>query len=258
MRLLVRYPFLTACLAAIAVMAISLLAVLAAFHVAGEAVLPIVLFLSIVMPLLMTPLALYPLLAMNRDQQDLSLELRRQAATDALTELPNRRAFFDFARSIIERPPVSSLPLAAMMIDVDFFKRINDSYGHDHGDMVLKRVASVIRTEVAEATAPAWIVARLGGEEFGIITDGLVASAVGRLAERICAQVHLRVGAGDRLEPVTVSIGVAFRRPGMKIDRLLKEADDAVYTAKRAGRDRWAFASADDTSDPDARWRAAG
>jgi diguanylate cyclase (GGDEF)-like protein len=83
----------------------------------------------------------------------------------------------------------------------------------------------------------------LGGEEFVVLIDGLAASAIGRLAQRFCNQVHRSVGAGDRLDPVTVSVGVAFRKPGQGIDKLLKAADDAVYAAKRAGRDRWAFAN---------------
>jgi diguanylate cyclase (GGDEF)-like protein len=135
------------------------------------------------------------------------------------------------------------------MIDVDKFKGINDSFGHDHGDAVLKRVAETILAEVTAAEAPRWIVARLGGEEFVAVIDGLAPSAIARLAQRICNQVHRSVGAGDRLDPVTVSVGVAFRKAGMGIDKLLKAADDAVYAAKRAGRDRWAFAP--DTGAPD-------
>ncbi len=107
---------------------------------------------------------------------------------------------------------------------------------------MLKRVAGVIRDEVAAAGAGTWTVARLGGEEFAVLADRLVPSAVARLADRICGQVHRWVGAGDSLEPVTVSIGVAFRAPAMSVDRLLKAADDAVYAAKANGRDRWAFA----------------
>jgi diguanylate cyclase (GGDEF)-like protein len=103
-------------------------------------------------------------------------------------------------------------------------------------------VAGVIRDEVARAEAGEWMVARLGGEEFAVLAHGLAPSAVARLADRICAQVHRWVGAGDSLEPVTVSIGVAFRAPAMGVDRLLKSADDAVYAAKANGRDRWAFA----------------
>ena len=70
------------------------------------------------------------------------------------------------------------------------------------------------------------------------IIDGVAPTAVARLAERICNQVHRSVGAGERLEPVTVSVGVAFRKPGQGIDKLLKAADDAVYRAKATGKNR--------------------
>ncbi len=194
----------------------------------------------VAVPLVVTPLMIYPLLATLKRQRRLRDELERLVRTDMLTELPNRRAFFEFAQAAMAPKSEGAGRITAMMIDVDHFKRINDSYGHDVGDTVLKRVAGVIRDEVALAKPAAWNVARLGGEEFAVITDGLAASAVARLAERICTQVHRWVGAGDALEPVTVSVGVAFRGQGMGIDRLLKEADDAVYAAKANGRDRWA------------------
>jgi diguanylate cyclase (GGDEF)-like protein len=198
--------------------------------------------LVIGLPGILAPATILPLLLLLRRQKTLRVELERLVHTDALTGLPNRRAFFEFARQqfIAEAPPAT--PMMAMMIDVDHFKRINDSYGHDVGDAVLKRVAGVIRDEVAGAGAQNWIVARLGGEEFAVIADRLVPSAVARLADRICGQVHRWVGAGDSLEPVSVSIGVAFRAPAMGVDKLLKAADDAVYAAKANGRDRWAFA----------------
>jgi diguanylate cyclase (GGDEF)-like protein len=190
----------------------------------------------------MTPVTILPLLLMLKRQRRLRRDLEQMVMTDMLTNLPNRRAFFEFARSAMDADAVPGAALAAMMIDVDHFKRINDSYGHDVGDVVLKRVAGVVRDEVAGAGSTKWTVARLGGEEFAVIADNLAPSAVGRLADRICSQVHRWVGAGDSLEPVTVSIGVAFRSPGMSIDKLLKAADDAVYAAKANGRDRWAFA----------------
>ena len=172
-----------------------------------------------------------------------------RARFDALTDLPNRRAFFEFARVVVKRQTIVGTPLAALMIDVDKFKGINDSFGHDHGDMVLKRIADTILAEVTAVDAPRCIVARLGGEEFVVMVDGLAPSAIARLAERICNQVHRSVGAGERLDPVTVSVGVAFRKQGQGIDKLLKAADDAVYAAKRAGRDRWAFATDNGTPD---------
>ena len=194
-------------------------------------------------PLIVTPFMMYPLLAMLNRQRRLRNDLERLVRTDMLTELPNRRAFFEFAQTVMAaKADGGENRVTAMMIDVDHFKRVNDSYGHDAGDTVLKRVAGVIRDEVAMAKPAAWNVARLGGEEFAVITEGLGSSAVARLAERICTQVHRWVGAGESLEPVTVSVGVAFRTPGMGIDRLLKEADDAVYAAKANGRDRWAVA----------------
>jgi diguanylate cyclase (GGDEF)-like protein len=216
-----------------------------ALHLNGLPLLPVAVILAIGLPAFTLPLILYPVLLVMRRQQGLHAELERQARVDALTELPNRRAFFAFADEVVRRRPSPDMPLTAMMIDVDEFKRINDDYGHDHGDMVLKRIAQTILSEVTEAEARKWMVARLGGEEFVVIADGLVPGAVARLAERICNQVHRSVGAGAQLRPVTVSIGVAFHKPGEGVDRLLKAADDAVYVAKRSGRDRWAFAGDD-------------
>jgi diguanylate cyclase (GGDEF)-like protein len=198
--------------------------------------------LVIGLPTVMVPLTILPLLLILKRQRRLRMELEQLVLTDTLTGLPNRRAFFEFARQAFVADPAPAAPMVAMMIDVDHFKRINDSFGHDVGDAVLKRVAGVINDEVAGAGATTWTVARLGGEEFVVIADRLAPSAVARLADRICTQVHRWVGAGDSLDPVTVSIGVAFRTPAMSIDRLLKAADDAVYAAKANGRDRWAFA----------------
>jgi len=208
----------------------------------GVPFIPVLNFLAIGLPAAIAPMIVYPLLVINGRQRTLRLELERLVRTDVLTELPNRRAFFESARPFLDARVAMDAPLTAMMIDVDHFKRINDSYGHDAGDLVLKRIAGVIRDEVAASGSGNWIVARLGGEEFAVIADGLVPTAVARLAERICGQVHRWVGAGESLEPVTVSVGVAFRAAGTGIDKLLKAADDAVYAAKRGGRDRWAFA----------------
>ena len=243
MGLVVRHPFVTTLLGQIATSLFSLFVVVTSFDMSGRALFPLAIVLPLAIPVIVVPALVLPLLTAIRRQHELRNELERLAHVDALTDLPNRRAFFEFARVVVKRQAIVGTPLAAMMIDVDRFKGINDSFGHDQGDKVLKRVAETILAEVSGAEAPRWIVARLGGEEFIALVDGLVPSAVGRLAERICHQVHRSVGAGDRLEPVTVSIGVAFRKEKQEIDKLLKAADDAVYAAKRAGRDRWAFAT---------------
>jgi diguanylate cyclase (GGDEF)-like protein len=202
---------------------------------------PVAMFLSIGLPATLAPLTMYPLIAMNHRQRRLRMELERLVGTDMLTELPNRRAFFEFALPFFERVANVETPLTAMMIDVDHFKPINDTYGHDAGDRVLKRIATAIRDAVAATGASTWTVARLGGEEFVVLVDGLVPTAVARLAERICLDVRRLEHDEAGREPATVSVGVAFRGEGMGIDRLLKLADDAVYSAKNNGRDRWAF-----------------
>ena len=251
----VRHPILTTLAVSAATSFFSLFVVVTTFHLVGRALFRLAIVLPLAIPVVVVPALVYPLLWAIRRQRELHAELERLAHIDALTELPNRRAFFEFARAVVKRQTIVGTPLAAMMIDVDRFKSINDSFGHDHGDMVLKRIAETILSEVTGIEAPRWIVARLGGEEFVAMVDGVAPSAIGRLAERICNQVHRSVGAGERLDPVTVSVGVAFRKPGQGIDKLLKAADDAVYAAKRAGRDRWSFAA--DNAPPDGSPEAA-
>jgi diguanylate cyclase (GGDEF)-like protein len=208
---------------------------------AGVPFIPIAAFLSIGLPAIIGPLTMYPLIVMNHRQRRMRTELERLVATDVLTGLPNRRAFFDFAQPLIERDINGDAPLTAMMIDVDHFKPINDTYGHDAGDRVLRRIAIAIRDAVAATGASTWTVARLGGEEFVVLVDGLVPTAVARLAERICQDARRIEHDETNAAPATVSVGVAFRAGGMGIDQLLKLADDAVYHAKNNGRDRWAF-----------------
>jgi diguanylate cyclase (GGDEF)-like protein len=170
--------------------------------------------------------------------RDLGLKKRQlQGAvwTDFLTALPNRRY-------AIERPEKewrSSLRtgkgLSVAMVDIDHFKRVNDCYGHDVGDIVLRETARVLRRVTRRGDQ----VCRLGGEEFLVINvNSDLASAVS-CAERLRSGVerHVIECPGFR-GGVTISLGVAELGPEMDVDLLLKVADQAVYEAKAAGRNR--------------------
>jgi len=181
------------------------------------------------MPAIVTALIL---MAMHARMAD---ELRALAATDPLTRLVSRRVLFERGRPLLAAARASAQPLAAMMVDIDHFKRVNDRHGHAVGDAVLRHCARQLR----EGTRSDSLVARYGGEEFALLAplaqpgDAFVAAE--RLRHRI-AGLPCRV---DGIEvPVTVSIGVAMLRPGQTLEQLLAEADRLLYDAKRAGRNR--------------------
>ncbi len=201
---------------------------------------PVAYYLAAGLPGTIAPVTIYPLLRVINRQRLMRMELERLVGTDMLTDLPNRRAFFNHAARMMGRPADADRPLVAMMIDMDRFKAVNDSSGHGAGDDLLIRAAATIRDAVSSVDASDWVVARIGGDEFAVLVEGLAPSAAARLADRLCREMRDNGGAG-----MTVSVGVALRQPGMNIDGLLKDADDAVYRAKNNGRDRWAFAGAD-------------
>ena len=155
-------------------------------------------------------------------------ELIELANIDPLTGVFNRRAFFERARPLC----VGTAPLAAIMFDVDHFKRINDTYGHDVGDQVLGVIGHELQNESA-------VVGRLGGEEFAILLEGASREAAAEHAESLRARLAaLSFDAAGETASVTCSFGFAERRPGESIDQLLRRADAALYEAKRRGRDR--------------------
>jgi len=161
-------------------------------------------------------------------------KLYRQAHFDPLTQLPNRLLFRD--RLAQELASMSNTPMrgALLYIDLDHFKKVNDSLGHAAGDQLLSIVAQRLRSCVKEGDT----VARLGGDEFTVIlrhvTDAAAASAV---AERIIASMHMPVRLGGRDHTVRASIGVTlFPDDGVQLDELLRNADLAMYRAKDMGR----------------------
>ncbi len=157
---------------------------------------------------------------------------KTRALHDALTGLYNRRSLDDSLNSLLARDDrKASSTLAAVMFDVDFFKRVNDSFGHPTGDRVLKAVAQAIAANIR----PDDLAFRFGGEEFLVLFADVDATTVVAIAERIRAIVaHSEADAPS----VTLSAGIAFRRVGESAESLVDRADGALYAAKSDGRDQ--------------------
>jgi two-component system, cell cycle response regulator len=170
-----------------------------------------------------------------RDNVQISIEM---AITDALTGLFNRRYMESHLGTLIEQAASRGKPLVVLALDIDYFKSINDTHGHDAGDDVLRDFALRIKRSIRGID----LACRIGGEEFVIVmpeTDMAVAAMVAeRLRRRIAAE-PFAIGQGARSIPVTISIGIAALR-GREDDaaRVLKRADQALYRAKRDGRNR--------------------
>ena len=156
------------------------------------------------------------------------------ATTDALTGVSNRRHFGDHAVRQISLAHRNHRPMAAMMVDIDHFKRINDTHGHAVGDEVIRRVADALRVNLRASD----ILCRYGGEEFAIVMSEMHGDPV-EVAERLRIAVReARIGGTGDPVRFTASIGVAELKPDDDLDTLLGRADTALYGAKRGGRDR--------------------
>lgn len=179
----------------------------------------------------------------RRQLTDDNLELLDQSQQDHLTGLANRRALERFFNDAWRRASLHSLPVSALMIDLDHFKHFNDEHGHQAGDECLRQVARAVRVLVREPTD---LIARYGGEEFLVVLTGTEAIAASSVAERIRETVEaLEVPRAESGKPmrITTSVGVATHWPaaGGHPAQLVRAADQALYQAKRAGRNRvWA------------------
>jgi diguanylate cyclase (GGDEF)-like protein/PAS domain S-box-containing protein len=171
-------------------------------------------------------------------------ELRRLLTTDHLTGATNRARFFDLAEIEIARHQANRRPLSAVMLDVDYFKQVNDRYGHAAGDALLQRMVTLCRVELRSRD----VLARMGGEEFAILLPNATLDQAVAIAERIRASLEAAFTEGsptfDDSAPVpitgiTVSLGCAELNPSvMGVDALLHAADTALYDAKRGGRNQ--------------------
>lgn len=170
----------------------------------------------------------------TRALSEANLKLEELALTDSLTALPNRRSAMRRLTDLWEEAGRSLKPFACMMIDADYFKEINDSYGHDAGDLVLRTLAKTILHAVRSDD----VVSRLGGDEFLVICPNTAREGGELVAEHVLRAVnHLSVAAGEGVWHGSVSIGLTVWTPQMThYEDLMKKADTALYAAKQKGR----------------------
>jgi diguanylate cyclase (GGDEF)-like protein len=162
-------------------------------------------------------------------------QLFESALRDGLTNTFNRRYFLDRLHGEMRFAVRHDKPLALLFVDIDHFKKINDTHGHQAGDAVLSGVARVMMTTIRAED----VLARYGGEEFAIICRETESGGAETLGKRLCTGIaQRRFEHGDKVIPVTVSVGVAVDRSLQEPQKLIAAADGAMYEAKRTGRNR--------------------
>lgn len=165
-------------------------------------------------------------------------DVQKEALTDGLTEIANRKNFDMVLKSESEASSQKGTPLALVLIDIDHFKKFNDTHGHQTGDHVLKFVGAMLKKAVKATDLPA----RYGGEEFALILPNTDLSSAVALAESIRVAVagkRLRKKqTGDDIGNITLSLGVSQYRSGESLSDLIKRADDGLYQAKGLGRNQ--------------------
>jgi diguanylate cyclase (GGDEF)-like protein len=186
---------------------------------------------------LVVPLLYGTVVLTTRRRDALEEELARPATQDALADLPNRRGFADTALAALAAAARNGQPVSGAMMDIYRFKRINDGWGHDAGDVVLRGAATALRG----ALRPGDVLARVGGEEFALVPPGVTPEEALPLVERLSAAVTSAAPHPGAPEfQVTLSAGIAaMQGTGLPaIEDGLRAADAALYAAKEAGRDR--------------------
>jgi diguanylate cyclase (GGDEF)-like protein len=158
--------------------------------------------------------------------------LHRQAVTDALTDLYNRRGWLEVAQPLVANANRHDLPLTLLMLDIDFFKKINDSHGHEAGDRALQALSGLLRDHRRGGD----VAARIGGEEFCLLLPGSDVSAARRLDQLLRARLpEIASRLGFTLD---FSSGLVLRQANESLERMMVRADAAMYAAKEAGRGR--------------------
>jgi len=213
------------------------------FLVVGSFVATLLAFLAIVHRLVFT---------LQKKLEAAEARIRKMAVTDELTNLKNRRFVLARLSEELERARRYQRALSCLILDVDHFKRVNDAYGHDAGDAVLKAVSVAVQGRCRDADT----VGRYGGEEFMAVlpeTDGKRARHVAERIRQTIEELRVTTSTGEEIT-VTASLGVADLSPNGEVDgvdagALIKRADDALYRAKEAGRNRVEVATPDGCGD---------
>lgn len=173
----------------------------------------------------------------NLELIELIQKIKDASNTDFLTKLFNRRYFFDSGTRVYSRAVKAQREIALAMMDIDHFKMINDTYGHDGGDEALRKVSSILR----ESVRPNDIVARFGGEEFCLLLDGIDADVAVRKMESIRQRIEETVFVFDNISfHCTISIGLTCNY-NESLEKMIKEADTRLYHAKNSGRNRLVY-----------------
>ncbi|MNG02621.1 Phytochrome-like protein cph2 [compost metagenome] len=170
------------------------------------------------------------------DKKHIETELQRLATTDGLTQSSNRRHFFDCAHREFEQARKQGEPLSFLLLDIDDFKVINDTYGHQVGDSVLQRIAESGRASLRRGD----VFGRIGGEEFAAVLPGCAPDMAMQVAERLQREIQ-RLGFchDDQTFGITISQGLtSLTAEDANIDALFARADAAMYEAKRQGKNR--------------------
>lgn len=168
------------------------------------------------------------------------MEANQTMRKDHLTGAHNRRSYDEQVRRYLQLHEIDNDPMSLIILDIDFFKKINDSYGHDIGDFILKECVRLLQESFSREED---FIARLGGEEFGIILPGCNAEAAVKMAEEAMNRIRKEVFVQDKMEiRFTVSMGIAEIALNESADSWYKRADEALYDSKQTGRNKYTIA----------------
>ena len=190
---------------------------------------------ALLVPVLVSVPICYLTAGMALQLSNAHARLKELAHTDELTGLINRRSFFESAEIMLSEAQADGQLLSLLVIDADYFKQLNDTYGHATGDAALLFITEQLNASVRKTD----LVCRLGGEEFAVLLPGLEENEAEKLGIRILERISSRpMFWDDKIIEMSVSCGVADTGVGYDMTTLFKAADDALYAAKDSGRNR--------------------